>query len=112
MTQGKIDTPLLDWRWPSQDPPLARNEDPQTSHLAGEHCAVTSRQKLCDRLYDLIVEYPGHIANWYETAAQIEGGWKRISDLISQGRAHYQGTAINPDTGRKCGRIYPGRGTE
>lgn len=100
-------TPLLDWRWPSQDPPLAREGDPVTSHLAGEHVAATTREAHCAALLKAITSTPGHIASYYAGLLGIEGGWKRCSDLVTSGQAHYSGTQVGP-SGRACGRLWPG----
>ncbi len=114
--ETRYSAPLLDWKRPLSLqkpyplPPLAREGDPVTSHLAGEAVAATSRGSQCAELLRAINSSPGHIAAFYIGLLDIEGGWRRCSDLVARGQAHYSGTQVNTKTGGMCGRLWPGRG--
>lgn len=67
-------------------PPVARNDDPETSHDAAE--AVTGsggRQRLSQRVLECIQQSPGLTAGEIEDATHIKGAWKRVSDLRNLG---------------------------
>ncbi len=95
--------PLFDWD-PNEH---ARASDPDTSHVSARATA-TQVAGQCAVMFALIVAEPGRIADYYVKKSGIRDGWKRVSDLIhQQGVAEYRGTAINPETNRPCGRVWP-----
>jgi len=71
---------------------LARTSDPVTSHQSA-HALVATGQlaKLAGEMLVLVREHPGLTAGEYGLLTDIDGHWKRLSDLKKAGLA-YQGT--------------------
>ena len=91
-------------------PPIVRNTDPETSRASAEQTTRSVRGAQCWQLFGLVVAHPGQIAAVYVEQAGINGGWKRISDLVKMGYVHYRGKAYNEVTRRWCGCVWLGSG--
>lgn len=65
--------------------PIARNTDPDTSHIAAREIAG-KLPTLIDQVVEWVQQHPGKTAGWYGEHSQINGCWKRISDAKNRGR--------------------------
>jgi hypothetical protein len=83
--------------------PIARTSDPETSHEAAtEITASGKRQTNCDKMLDLVRRFQGSTSGELGERITMNGHWKRLSDLIKQGKiltgkprkyqGHYQNT--------------------
>lgn len=77
--------------------PIARTTDPATSHTAAR-LVQPKRGTIASQLLAIFRAYPnGLTPKEAATYANIEGGWKRVSDLKNAG--HIRGTGAVRDGG-------------
>ena len=75
--------------------PIARTTDPATSHEAAE--AITKsgkRQTQAERVLEYIKANPGSCGGKVGHVLEIEGCWKRVSDLKNAGKIYANGTQM------------------
>ena len=95
-------------------PPIARKNDPKTSHQAAAEYSATNRKRHKDILRDLIAEFPNRTTNelariletrGYDSMTAIRIPNKRVSDLIADDVVVVSGARKCSRTGKRC-RTY------
>lgn len=83
--------------------PLARDDDPATSHAAAERFRQFRRAKRQREVLAVFGAHPDLTAMEATELGRVPGGWKRVNELVDRGYL----VAVLDDTGRQITRKFP-----